>query len=271
MSVNVVAYYRVSTQKQGRSGLGLDAQRAAVRRFAEDEKLTISSEYIEIETGKGSDALERRPQLAKALKAARKDKWAVVVAKLDRLSRDVAFIAALMAQRVPFIVAELGRKADPFMLHIYAALAEQERRMISERTRQALAAARERGVVLGNARQALANKNESLARAKSLRPLLEGMSGLAARAIATELTMRAIPTARGAAWSAKTVIRVMDRLRIATPKRAKHGHQEQSDAQFSSKTFTCCASLTHIPNPAIGLYSRKTVAVCFLAEMKASD
>jgi len=149
MSVDVVAYYRVSTQKQGRSGLGLDAQRAAIRRFAEDEGLTVSSEYIEIETGKGADALERRPELAQALKSARKAKCAVVVAKLDRLSRDVAFISALMAQRVPFIVAELGMNADPFMLHIYAALAEQERRMISARTRQALAAARERGVVLG--------------------------------------------------------------------------------------------------------------------------
>ena len=95
MSVNVVAYYRVSTPKQGRSGLGLDAQRAAIRRFAEDECLTISAEYIEIETGKGADALERRPELAKALKAARKAKCAVVVAKLDRLSRDVAFIARL--------------------------------------------------------------------------------------------------------------------------------------------------------------------------------
>ena len=141
----------------------------------------------------------------------------MVVAKLDRLSRDVAFIATLMTQRVPFIVAELGRNADPFMLHIYAALAEQERRMISERTRQALAAARERGVVLGNAKQALVNKNDSAARAESLRPLLEGMSGLSARAIATELTIRGIPTARGATWSAKTVLRVKDRLRIVAP------------------------------------------------------
>jgi len=162
MSTNVVAYYRVSTQKQGRSGLGLEAQRVAVERFADAEGFLISAEHIEIETGKGADALERRPELAKALKAAQKGKCAVVVAKLDRLSRDVAFIAALMAQRVPFIVAELGRNADPFMLHIYAALAEQERRMISERTRQALAAARERGVVLGNAKQALINKNESV-------------------------------------------------------------------------------------------------------------
>ncbi len=193
----------------------MDAQRAAVRRFAEDEGLTISSECIEIETGKGADALERRPELAKALKAARKGKCAVVVAKLDRLSRDVAFISALMVQRVPFIVAELGRNADPFMLHIYAALAEQERRMISARTRQALAAARERGVVLGNARQALVNKNESAARAESLRPVLDGMSGLSARAIATELTMRGVPATRGARWSAKTVLRVMARLRTA--------------------------------------------------------
>jgi DNA invertase Pin-like site-specific DNA recombinase len=215
MSINVVAYYRVSSQKQGRSGLGLEAQRAAIRRFAEDECLMISAEFIEIETGKGADALERRPELAKALKAARKDKCAVIVAKLDRLSRDVAFIAGLMAQRVPFIVAELGRNADPFMLHIYAALAEQERRMISARSRQALAAARERGIALGNAKQALVNKNESVARAESLRPLLETMSGLSARAIATELTMRGIPAARGAVWSAKTVLRVMNRLCVA--------------------------------------------------------
>ena len=212
---SVIAYLRVSTQRQQRSGLGIEAQRATIARFAEAEGMTVIGEFVEIETGKGADGLERRPELAKALKAARNDKCAVVVAKLDRLSRDVAFIATLMTQRVPFIVAELGMNADPFMLHIYAALAEHERRMISERTRQALAAARERGVLLGNANQALVNKNESAARAESLRPLLEGMSGLSARAIATELTMRAIPTARGAAWSAKTVLRVMDRLRIA--------------------------------------------------------
>ena len=215
MSIIVVAYYRVSSQKQGRSGLGLEAQRLAVEQFAKTEGFVISAEYVEIETGKGADALERRPELAKALKAARKDKCAVIVAKLDRLSRDVAFIAGLMAQRVPFIVAELGRNADPFMLHIYAALAEQERRMISERTRQALAAARERGVVLGNAKQALINKNESTTRAESLRPHLEGMAGLSARAIAAQLTARGVPAARGTVWSAKTVLRILDRLRAA--------------------------------------------------------
>src|ERR671910_3020815 len=144
-----VAYLRVSTQRQQRSGLGIEAQRAAIERFAASEGLTIINEYTEAETGKGADALDRRPQLAAALAAARQAKCPVLVAKLDRLSRDVAFIAGLMAQRVPFIVAELGPDADPFMLHIYAALAEKERRLISARTRDALQAAKARGQLLG--------------------------------------------------------------------------------------------------------------------------
>jgi DNA invertase Pin-like site-specific DNA recombinase len=121
-----VAYLRVSTHRQHRSGLGIEAQRAAVARFVETEGLTIIGEYVEAETGSGADALDRRPQLAAALAAARSNRCAVVVSKLDRLSRDVAFVSGLMAQRVPFIVAELGRDADPFMLHLYAALAEKE-------------------------------------------------------------------------------------------------------------------------------------------------
>jgi DNA invertase Pin-like site-specific DNA recombinase len=100
--------------------------------------------------GKGADALDRRPQLAAALSAARKAKCTIVVSKLDRLSRDVAFVAGLMAQRVPFMVAELGRDADPFKLHLYAALAEKERRLISERTKAALQAKRNAGAKLGN-------------------------------------------------------------------------------------------------------------------------
>src|SRR5262245_7637248 len=127
----LIAYYRLS--KEGR-GLGLDAQRKAVHAFAQAEGFEITSEFTEVETGKGFDALDRRPQLAAALKAAKKAKCHVAVAKLDRLSRDVAFIATLMAQRVPFIVTALGRNVDPFTLHIYAALAEQERKMIGERT-----------------------------------------------------------------------------------------------------------------------------------------
>jgi len=134
----------------GRSGLGIEAQKAAVARFAEAQNLTLIAEFTEVETGKGSDALERRPQLAAALAAARSAKCPVVVAKLDRLSRDVAFIAGLMVQKVPFVVAELGIDADPFMLHLYAALAEKERRLISERTRSALAARKAQGKRLGN-------------------------------------------------------------------------------------------------------------------------
>jgi DNA invertase Pin-like site-specific DNA recombinase len=134
---SAIAYYRVSTERQRRSGLGLQGQRAAVSRFAQAEGLALVGEFLEAETGKGADALERRPQLAAALAAARSARCPVVVAKLDRLSRDVAFISGLMAQRVPFIVAELGADADPFMLHLYAALAEKERRLIAERTRTA--------------------------------------------------------------------------------------------------------------------------------------
>ncbi|CCV15448.1 Resolvase-like (fragment) [Mesorhizobium sp. STM 4661] len=122
---SAVVYYRVSTQRQGRSGLGIEAQHAAVARFADAEDIAIVQEFTEVETGKGADALDRRPQLAAALARARQAKCPVIVAKLDRLSRDVASIAGLMVQRVPLIVAELGADADPFMLHLYAALAEK--------------------------------------------------------------------------------------------------------------------------------------------------
>ncbi len=146
----VVAYHRVSTERQGRSGLGLEAQRERCTAFVAQNGMEIVESFVEIETGKGSDALDRRPQLATALGAARRLRCQVLVAKLDRLSRDVHFIAGLMVQRVPFLVAELGTDVDPFMLHIYAALAEKERRMISERTRAALQARKKQGAKLGN-------------------------------------------------------------------------------------------------------------------------
>src|SRR4051794_4145106 len=148
--MRAVTYIRVSSEQQGKSGLGIEAQRAAVARFTAEHGFGPVAEHVEVETGKGSDALDRRPQLAAALKRAKAEKCPVVVAKLDRLSRDVAFISGLMAQRVPFIVAELGVDTDPFLLHIYAALAEKERSLISARTRDALAAAKARGVQLGN-------------------------------------------------------------------------------------------------------------------------
>ena len=149
MSTTIVAYFRVSTQKQGRSGLGLEAQRKAVTAYAAQQGLTIVEEFTEVETGKGADALERRPVFARALQRAKKLKAPIVVAKLDRLSRDVAFIATLMTKKVEFVTADDPTKS-PFMLHIKAAVAEEERRMIAQRTRDALAAAKERGVVLGN-------------------------------------------------------------------------------------------------------------------------
>src|SRR4026209_1633567 len=147
---SVVAYLRVSTQRQQRSGLGIEAQRATVARFAEAEGFRIIAEFVEAETGKGADALDRRPQLAAALAKAKTAKCSVLGAKLDRLSGDVAFVSGLMAQRVPFIVAELGRDADPLMLHLYAALAEKERRLIAERTKAALAGRKAAGTKLGN-------------------------------------------------------------------------------------------------------------------------
>ena len=152
-----VSYIRVSKPKQGRSGLGLEAQQAAIRLFCAQHGYTIEAEYREVETGKGADALERRPELAAAMKFARKlgkggkaRAAPVIIAKLDRLSRDVHFISGLMVQRVPFIVTELGPDVDPFMLHIHAAVAEKERNRIAQRTKEALAAAKARGQQLGN-------------------------------------------------------------------------------------------------------------------------
>jgi DNA invertase Pin-like site-specific DNA recombinase len=144
----IVTYSRVSTSRQTRSRLGLEAQREAMKRFCEAEGFEAIAVYEEVETGKGHDVLSKRPKLSVALAGAKKRRCPVLVAKLDRLSRDVAFIAGLMAHRVPFIVAELGADADPFMRHIYAALAEQERQLMSARTKAALAAAKDRGVKL---------------------------------------------------------------------------------------------------------------------------
>ena len=135
------------------------------------------------------------------------------MAKLDRLSRDVAFISGLMAERVSFVVAELGGDCDPFMLHIYAALAEKERALISRRTKDALAAAKARGVVLGNAKQSAANRAAALERAEELRPVLQQLHGqLAVREIAAELNARDISTPNNLAWSMVTVRRVLNRL-----------------------------------------------------------
>jgi DNA invertase Pin-like site-specific DNA recombinase len=212
-----IAYTRVSTASQGRSGLGLEAQRAALARFAEVEGFKLLETFSEVETGKGSDALDRRPQLAEALKLAKRHKAPIIVAKLDRLSRDVHFISGLMAHKTPFIVAELGADADPFMLHLYAALAEKERRLISQRTRDALAAKKAQGVKLGGLNaKGVRNRDEAKARAEALRPLMSELSSLSARAIAAELNTRGVATPSGARWHTETVLRVQRRLGIVS-------------------------------------------------------
>lgn len=145
-----VGYTRVSTAEQGRSGLGLEAQRAAIEVFAAREQIAITAWFSECQSGKRvSDTLAERPQLCAALEASKAAGGPVLVSKLDRLSRDVHFISGLMARRTPFLVAELGADVDPFMLHLFAALAEKERAMISQRTKAALAALKARGVKLG--------------------------------------------------------------------------------------------------------------------------
>jgi DNA invertase Pin-like site-specific DNA recombinase len=218
-----VAYHHVSTQQQHRSGLGIEAQRAAVRRFAEAEGMTLIGKFVEAETGKSADALNRRPQLAAALASARSARCPVIVSKLDRLSRDVAFVSGLMAQRVPFMVAELGRDADPFMLHLYAALAEKERRLISERTRAALAAKKAQGARLGNptnlvaagyvGREIQASGADHFA--ANLSPLLTAIQNSGATtldAITRALNERGIRSARGCRWHVSSVRNLLSRI-----------------------------------------------------------
>jgi DNA invertase Pin-like site-specific DNA recombinase len=215
-----VSYLRVSTAKQGAAGLGIEAQRAAVQTFAAQEGASIAAEYVEVETGKGHDALDRRPQLAAALAHARRVKAPVLVAKLCRLGRDVHFISGLMANRVPFVVTELGADADPFLLHLYASLAEKERSLISQRTTAALAAAKARGVKLGSPTgaetigKARAARSEQVSKANATtRAVIAEIQRTGAgtlKAIAQELEARGVRTPAGRdRWDAKQVSRLL--------------------------------------------------------------
>lgn len=207
-----VAYIRVSTQGQAKSGLGLDAQRHAITRFAEAEGFRIATTFEEHESGKGADALDRRPQLAAAIKAAKKAGGPVIVSKLDRLSRDVHFISGLMVHKVPFVVTELGADVDPFVLHLFA-LAQKERALISQRTRQGLAAAKARGQALGGwTAGSERSRKEADAMAERMRPIMTELSTLSAQKAAAELNRRKITSASGGQWYATTVIRLRERL-----------------------------------------------------------
>lgn len=221
MTKPLVAYLRVSTAEQGRSGLGIEAQRAAIAAFAEREGFEVVAEYVEALSGKGADALERRPQLAAALADAKRRRCSVAVSKLCRLSRDVAFIAGLMSRKVPFIVTELPN-ATAFELHIWAALSEQERRNISSRTKAALERAKAKGVELGNPKLKevaapinARRKHEADELAARVAPVIaeievDGPKTL--RTIAAALNDRGVKSARGGLWSADTVNAVKRRL-----------------------------------------------------------
>jgi DNA invertase Pin-like site-specific DNA recombinase len=198
LSGNAVAYVRVSTTGQAKSGLGLAAQVAAIKAFAQSEGYKIAGTFEEHESGKGADALDRRPKLAAAIKAAKKAGGAIIVSKLDRLSRDVHFISGLMAHKVPFIVAELGSDVDPFVLHLFAALAQKERALISARTKEGLRVARdERGAKLGGwTAGSEASKRQADELAERMRPTLAELAHLpSVRQIAAELNRRGIKSA----------------------------------------------------------------------------
>jgi DNA invertase Pin-like site-specific DNA recombinase len=208
MEGRFVAYYRVSTEHQGANGNGMAAQRKAVEDYLNGGNWKLVADFTEVESGKRVD---NRPELERALGAAKKHKATLILAKLDRLARNVAFIADLMERKVNFVCCDMP-SATPFMLHVYAAVAEEERRMIAARTKAGLAQAKARGVVLGNAKLAAANQAAAAERAAALRPVLVELAGLSARAAAAELNSRGVETPTGAPWSAKTVIRVRDRL-----------------------------------------------------------
>jgi DNA invertase Pin-like site-specific DNA recombinase len=212
MARQFIAYFRVSTDRQGRSGLGLEAQREAVMRHLSTAGDQLRGEFIEIESGKRND----RPQLAAAIAAAKKAKATLIIAKLDRLARNVHFVSGLMESGVDFVAAD-NPHANKLMVHLLAAFAEHEREQISQRTKDALAAAKARGTKLGRNgadRLAPAYRFEAIERAQRLAPVLQELrsAGLSARRMAAELTARGIPTPAGGKWYGLTVTRMLNRM-----------------------------------------------------------
>jgi DNA invertase Pin-like site-specific DNA recombinase len=214
-----IAYYRVSTQKQGQSGLGLEAQESAVMSYLNGGRWELVESFTEIETGKGANALERRPQLRAALEQCKKMKATLVIAKLDRLARNVHFVSGLIESGVEFMAADMPH-ANKTMIQIHAVMSEHERDQISARTKAALAAAKARGVMLGAAGAANLKPNieerQQAAEefAGKLKGVIEGMKarGLSQRAMCDELNKLGIKTARGGEWSLIQLQRVMSRI-----------------------------------------------------------
>ncbi len=217
MGCELVLYRRVSTDKQGRSGLGIEAQDALVRAYADRTGCTIIADFTEVETGKRND----RPELAKAIAFAKRHKAALVIAKLDRISRRVHFISGLMESGVDFFAVD-APDDEPFITHVKASFAEEEARKISQRTKAALAALKARGVTLGKpenlthdaqAKGAAENRNRAIAAYALVVPLVEKLrtEGLSMGAIATRLNGAGHATRNGSPWSAMQVKRVLDR------------------------------------------------------------
>ena len=208
-----VSYLRVSTQRQGQSGLGVEAQRAAVDQFLASSHGTLVAEYVEVESGSG----KARPILVQSIAQSRKAGATLLIAKLDRLARNVAFVSSLMESGVEFVAAD-APYANRLMIHILAAFAEHERLLISDRTKAALAAAKARGVSLGQNGGLLAKRNRmaAVAFAQSLAPAVEAANYSGAKTlleVASELNSAGFRTRGGAAWSPGTVHRLLRRLR----------------------------------------------------------
>ncbi len=216
-----VAYYRVSTTKQGRSGLGLQAQKTAVTNYLNGGRWDLVREFVEVETGKGRDALHRRPKLREALDVCKAQRATLLVAKLDRLARNVHFLSGLQESGVKFVAVDMP-DVNEFTLHVLAAVAQQEAKAISERTKAALAAAKARGTKLGNAgRRNLRRVSKAAMRhpyaqehAERVRVVLSALTkdGRTQREIADELNRLGIKSARGGMWHLATVQRVFARL-----------------------------------------------------------
>lgn len=217
-----VAYHRVSTQKQGASGLGLDAQKDAVSCFLNGDDWELLGEFVEIETGKGADALAKRPQLRAALDVCKKTKATLVIAKLDRLARNVHFVSGLIESGVDFVAVDMPQ-ANKVMIQMHSVMAEWERDQISARTKVALAAAKARGVVLGKAGAGNLRPNVEARQkvaddfAEKLRPLFEGMKlrGLSQRAMVAELNGVGVPAPKGGCWHLLQVQRLIARLGLS--------------------------------------------------------
>jgi DNA invertase Pin-like site-specific DNA recombinase len=224
-----IAYLRVSSKEQGKSGLGIEAQRETVARFCERESVEILKEFIEIESGKGFDALELRPELAAAVKLAKKTGSLLVVAKVDRLSRSVAFISRLLEEKtVRFIVAELGLNADETTILMFATFAQREREMISQRTKAALGALKARGVTLGNPTTLEESATRGITQIKAkadyfasrIGPIIKSLRDaknedgkyLTSNQIAERLNELRIPTQRGGTWHTTSVSRILARI-----------------------------------------------------------